>query len=57
VSRRHRIADKPQPHETVFKGELDHAGITRADPRRFRTVSAAGKPRNRLSYSGAIADS
>ena len=28
----------------------DHAGITRADPRRFRTVSAAGKPRNGPGY-------
>ena len=56
VSRWHRIADKLQPDETVFRGELDHAGITRADPRRFRAVPAAGKPRNRPGYSGATAD-
>ena len=38
VSRWHRIVDKLQPDETVFRAELDHAGIIRADPRRFRAV-------------------
>src|ERR1700738_4156774 len=38
VSRRH-IADEIRPSETVFGEELDHVGIPRADPRRFRETS------------------